>query len=457
VGVVFHFLDKDLKVRSLLAGMKRVKGAHTGENIAEAVIPIIDMMISSDQLGFFVGDNAGTNGTAIRAILAHLRPDLKDPDCRRVRCLGHIINLAAKAFLFGKDADAFEEESQTKKQLSKLEAVRELWRQKGPVGKFHNTVSFIRKTPQRHEAFVNLCGNGITPDMIGTLLLKCRISMPRLRRNTANIKLLGADLIVIADNETRWNSTFTSIQRGIKLYNKIQVFSTEFKDELGEDFLLPEDWDVLRRLEIYLEPFKRVTKQLEGHAADGHHGAIWEALPIMEYLLKHLERLKQSIPRRDIRIWECVNNSWAKLDEYYHLTDKNHAVYAAATLLHPAMRTAHFRKTWTGPLENWVQVMEANCREVWTTQFLPHLPKNTSSKTPNGSFMRNVMGLSQDDELDEFGRYDRDPTPISDPDTFNFDLRKDRNDRIGWITSRVGTIDNRFGLETPSRAPCSVV
>jgi hypothetical protein len=94
---------------------------------------------------------------------------------------------------------------------------------------------------------------------------------------------------------------------------------------------------------------------------------------------------------------------------------------------------------------------------VWTTQFLPHLPKNTSSKTPNGSFMRNVMGLSQDDELDEFGRYDRDPTPISDPDTFNFDLRKDRNDRIGWITSRVGTIDNRFGLETPSRAPCSVV
>jgi hypothetical protein len=170
VGVVFHFLDKDLKVRSLLAGMKRVRGAHSGENIAEAVIPIIETMISVERLGFFIGDNASTNDTAIRAILVHLRPDIKDPDSRRVRCLGHIINLAAKAFLFGKDADAFEEESQTKKSLSKLEAVRELWRKKGPIGKFHNTVSFIRKTPQRREAFLGICGSGITLHIQGTLL-----------------------------------------------------------------------------------------------------------------------------------------------------------------------------------------------------------------------------------------------------------------------------------------------
>jgi hypothetical protein len=41
IGVVFHYLDENLKVRSLLAGMRRVKGAHSGENIAEAVILII--------------------------------------------------------------------------------------------------------------------------------------------------------------------------------------------------------------------------------------------------------------------------------------------------------------------------------------------------------------------------------------------------------------------------------
>src|SRR5436305_9466226 len=103
-------------------------------------------MISSNRIGYFVGDNNRRIDTAIRAILAQLRPDLKDPDSRRVRYLGHIINLAAKAFLFGKDANAFEEESQSKKQLDKLKAVRELWRKKGPFRKFYNTVLFIRKT-----------------------------------------------------------------------------------------------------------------------------------------------------------------------------------------------------------------------------------------------------------------------------------------------------------------------
>jgi hypothetical protein len=147
VGVVFHYLDQDLKVRSLLADIRRVKGAHSGENIAEAVIPIIKEMINIKQLDYFVADNATINDTAIRAILAYLLLKLEDPDSRRVRCLDHIINLAAKAFLFGNDADAFEEESETKKKLLKLKAVRELWRKKGPLRKFYNTVNFIRKTP----------------------------------------------------------------------------------------------------------------------------------------------------------------------------------------------------------------------------------------------------------------------------------------------------------------------
>jgi hypothetical protein len=46
VGVIFYYLNKDLKVRSLLAGIRRVKGAYNDENITEAVIFIIEKMIS---------------------------------------------------------------------------------------------------------------------------------------------------------------------------------------------------------------------------------------------------------------------------------------------------------------------------------------------------------------------------------------------------------------------------
>jgi hypothetical protein len=84
VGVVFHC--DDLKVCNLLAGMRRIEGSHSGENIAEAIIPIILAMGVVDRLGFFIGDNASANDTAIRAILDQLRPDIKEPDSRRVRC-----------------------------------------------------------------------------------------------------------------------------------------------------------------------------------------------------------------------------------------------------------------------------------------------------------------------------------------------------------------------------------
>src|SRR5438105_320061 len=98
--------------------MKRVKGSYSGENIAEAIIPIIrDIGIKQSQLGYFIGDNASPNDIAIRAILAELYPTLRDPNFRRVRCLEYIINLAAKAFLFGNNTDSFEEDSKTKKKL----------------------------------------------------------------------------------------------------------------------------------------------------------------------------------------------------------------------------------------------------------------------------------------------------------------------------------------------------
>jgi hypothetical protein len=147
MGVVFHFLDKDLKVRNLLAGIRRIKGPHSGENIAEIIIPILKAIVSSNRIKYFIGDNNSRNDTVIRALLAYLRPNIKDPNSRCLRCSGHIINLAVKAFLFGKNADTFEEDSQNKKQLGKLKAIRELQRKKEPLGKFHNTVLFIRKTP----------------------------------------------------------------------------------------------------------------------------------------------------------------------------------------------------------------------------------------------------------------------------------------------------------------------
>jgi hypothetical protein len=75
------------------------------------------------RLGFFIANNAGNNDTYIRAICQSL--DIKNPKTRRVRCLDHIINLAAKAFLFDKDVDAFKLTTNNARERSHLEVLRE--------------------------------------------------------------------------------------------------------------------------------------------------------------------------------------------------------------------------------------------------------------------------------------------------------------------------------------------
>jgi hypothetical protein len=61
---------------------------------------------------------------------------------RRGRCIGYFINLAAKALLFGKNPDAFEEQFDGICPLTALKY--QLWREKGPVGKLHNLVVDVR-------------------------------------------------------------------------------------------------------------------------------------------------------------------------------------------------------------------------------------------------------------------------------------------------------------------------
>jgi hypothetical protein len=50
-------------VQSTLIGICRVKDAYTGENIAEAIIPVLIKIRVVPRLGFFIEDNASNNDT----------------------------------------------------------------------------------------------------------------------------------------------------------------------------------------------------------------------------------------------------------------------------------------------------------------------------------------------------------------------------------------------------------
>jgi hypothetical protein len=189
-------------------------------------------------------------------------------------------------------------------------------------------------------------------------------------------------LMVLLDNSTRWNSTFLSIKRAIDIQRRIDVFCYAHRDELAEDILSEDDWTYLKHVVVGLQPFHYTTLRLEGRATHGHHGAIWEALPVLAYLMGQVEKGRELwaqqatteiTGRGSNRVERVVHhpmeiayqNAWEKLTKYYKKTDDAHAIYAAAVLLHPSHRKRWFDDHWVGVEQQYIDPMIANVKKIW--------------------------------------------------------------------------------------------
>src|SRR5947199_8306000 len=114
--------------------------------MAIEVLEVIKDFEIEYRVGHFMADNMSSNDICMGELTKHLGNHFGISE-RRLRCFGHIINLVVKALLFEKDAEAFERETihaaQIEDDLKELRA----WRKRGPVGKIHNIVTHIRRTP----------------------------------------------------------------------------------------------------------------------------------------------------------------------------------------------------------------------------------------------------------------------------------------------------------------------
>jgi hypothetical protein len=106
-GIMCFFRNKNNKLRKLLLGIpKLIK--HTGSFINGEVIAVLQSFgITPERMSYFTLDNAKNNTIAMVAIGQKLGFDGR---LRRGRCISHIVNLAAKALLFGNDPDAFKKQ-----------------------------------------------------------------------------------------------------------------------------------------------------------------------------------------------------------------------------------------------------------------------------------------------------------------------------------------------------------
>ena len=218
-------------------------------------------------------DNATNNDTCIKALALEFN---FNPLQRRLRCAGHIINLAAKEMIHGKDPEAFEREAEDPKHL--IDQLK-LWRSKGPIGKIHNITITIMRSSQRRQQFYKFQNN----------------ELHTMQPDKSVDEQQHYDLV--ADVDTRWNSIYSMCDRALQLRNPIDAYIINEKSKyetylskieaknrrlpankrikpkerpsICDDFLTSDEWAIVTQYLEVLTPFKEATQRLEGRATNG--------------------------------------------------------------------------------------------------------------------------------------------------------------------------------------------
>ncbi|TKA52632.1 hypothetical protein B0A49_13533, partial [Cryomyces minteri] len=314
LGVVAHFLDANDQRQTVLVGLPRLFGHHSGENIASTVCKVLDEYEITNKVGCFMMDNASNNGTMIDAVIKRI-PSLKRR--ARLRCVGHIFNLIIKAILYGRGITDFE------KQIlgcSDREHFN-LWRRLGALGKIHNFVKWILRSTQRREEFCAEQALVMEDDEIFDWQEK----------------------VLLKDGGVRWNSTYMMLKRAKLLRKVIEWFqmtheAIDDEDDIGygiiDDRITKEDWEEVDLFLSVLEPIANITKELEGNPETSRYGSLWAAFPALNVLSDVLhDAITKTKEAEDSYFKSGILMGKQKLDQYWDKMTQETPIYFAATIL----------------------------------------------------------------------------------------------------------------------------
>jgi hypothetical protein len=164
LGICGHFVDVDgRQLRKALLGLRPVI-THGGAKQATLLVSTLCDYGITAKIGYIIHDNHGSNDNdTLHALNAHLLEehiDL-DPVHHRLRCIGHVLNLAVVAFLFEslamqklmKQMKTQREEMAATEPRGKKSGGKASWRRLGLLGKLYNIAIFIQSSVPRYDDF----------------------------------------------------------------------------------------------------------------------------------------------------------------------------------------------------------------------------------------------------------------------------------------------------------------
>ncbi|KAG9383702.1 Dimer-Tnp-hAT domain containing protein [Pyrenophora tritici-repentis] len=332
---VFCLLDNNLPMELLARPSFREMISLANPEAEAALWTLQEYSIGSDKLGYFVLDNAANNDTAVSS-LAHAY-DFNAAH-RRLRCGPHTLNLIGQAIIFGSNQEAYNNNND--EQLQTEEVYMQEWRQEGPLGVLIDVINHI-KTPQQHEIF-------------------------RSFQTAANAELPARERLHVLEPVkpvvTRWNSYYAAFKRATQLQAAYNSYAEHYINALS--------LKIAALVNDCLEPLKLATEKLEGRGKAGKYGAIYETIPVFEYVLGALEARTRSYEQVDFNppdapedhLFVNLRAAWSKANDYYNKLDRSPAYYAA-TCLHPYYKY-YCENSWVDKPE-WLTSANAGFLQLW--------------------------------------------------------------------------------------------
>ena len=373
-AITAHFVDSKGTLRKVLLDLPELPEGHSGVKVAPYVLAALETYGIKDRLGYITADNHGANDTLCESIHEQLLD--WQPSKRRLRCVGHIINIAVQAFLFAKNKTAVDlaiehVQSQSSQPLEdelvslSVKDIDAGWIHINPLQKILTFVQALRKSDRLYNAFTRLAGKTIR-----------------------------------APNDTRWNSYLFTFEDALKLKAAYTTFVLEYP-QFTDNELTAMEWQLVEQTVQFLQPFKEATKRCEGD-----YVTLDKVQLAMDSLVEHLKE-QQDLHKANKSLTESIITCWYAFDKYYDLIDETGA-YTAAILLHPNRRKAYLHLVWQAL---WIAPGIERARTLWMQYKQDNqgeVDDDTTTLSQYERFVRKIAAKqrnSKSGQQDEFERF----------------------------------------------------
>jgi hypothetical protein len=371
-AITASFVNADGRHCKALLDLCELPEGHAGAEVAPFILNVLENYEIKERLGYITADNHGANDTLCKALADQLVDWL--PTERRLRCVGHIINIAVQAFFFAKNSEAIELAIQAAatslstsvdEQLLLLSEKDENagWIKVLPLQKILLFVRTIRKSDKLYNAFKTKTGKTIR-----------------------------------APNDTRWNSYLNTFEDAYQLKESYTGFILE-NQQLSDCELSTIEWQLVEQTIAFLIPFKEATKQCEGDSV-----TLDQVQLHMDALVDHFKD-QQLEHTTNKSFGESILTSWYAFDKYYDLIDETGA-YTAAILLHPNRRKSYLQSAWQ---KQWIEPGIDKARKLWRRYKKEAIEEDidTSSLSQYQRFLQKVQAKQSKNKgaTDEFERF----------------------------------------------------